>query len=609
MEQEQYGIDGYRKVLNILSLPLELLVYIVSYLPAIRDKVKLRYVSQRLRVVSETSTLWSEFKWPLFDPREERSLMKVSKACGEHIKVMSFPDHVTPSLLLKMLGHCSKLKWLSLPAETEIDSEQLRIAVQHMKNLEKLEVQLSTDINPLLLIDGLKELTVHVAEKHHSSCCQWLQEWMKRDFVPYHLNLIANLDYEIEREFLQSLLQWNITPLVDYTSYFKYYKSYGSPLNLYPPIPEYQLVFGQTVILPLVRPSNFGIFLDWDMVMLTDCICDGKTVCKADTGVYNFFQNVVLNKVINNFNCVTEFNFAYSETLQSGNLEQVAIACPNIQRLNLESNFHCLYPLRGLYLIAHHCRDLCGLNLKYILVKDIESQLGLWDILSSMSLTHLVVDVCVMHSEIYEQQMIALFEKCFTLQALELQCSYDEEFCDVCAHEEIRWSMLSHFPSLKYCNLPGNHPYLIQDIISGCKQLTVFLCHPVLSLLISPVFTTSLQQIYISSYDTNIPDIFMETVSAHGGLVDVILAVNSITIHGIVLLIRNSRELLSVAIHASNVIYKYGWNEITKEDNLKDSLQKRFPDRKLFHVGSFTFQEFYEGLAKTDLLPLWSSNP
>jgi len=599
--------DNPGKSVNILSLPVELLVYIISFLPTIRDTIKLRYVSQRLRVVSETPTLWSEFIWPLFDLREERSAQSVLKACGGHIKRMAFTDHVWPSTLFEMLSHCSKVTHLSLPAETELDSEQLRIAVQQMKNLVKLEMQLSSDIKPLLLIGGLKELTVHVPEQYHSLCSQWLQEWMKKSFVPCHLNLIADFDYELERVFLQSLLQWNFTPLVGYTSYFKHYSKLKSPLSLYPPIPDYQLVFDQTVILPFVKPSSFGIFLDWDMVTLTDCICDGKVVCKANTGVYNFFQNVVLNKVSDSLNCVTEFNFAYSETLQSGNLEQVAVACPNLQRLNLESNYDCLRPLRGLRMIANCCHDLRGLSIKCISVLDIESQLGLWEIVSSMSLTDLVADVCILHSNSDDAQLIGFFQKCSTLQALQFESFYDEEVCSVCIHAEVEWSSLSHFSSLKYCNMPGHHPSIVQDVISGCKELEVFRCEPIVSLLISSVFTSSLQQIYIQSHSTNIPDIFMETISVHGRLLHVALLVNSLTIQGIIILIRNSPELLTFAIAASSIVFnKFGWNEITEKDNLRDSLQKRFPDRKLFRVGKFTVEHgFFDILARTDLVPLW----
>jgi len=591
-----------------LRLPVELLVYIISFLPTIRDLVKLRYVCQRLRVASETPTLWCEFMWPLFDPQEENSAKSVLKACGAHIKRMAFPDHVRPSTLFEMLSHCSKITQLFLPVETELDSEQLRTAVRHMKNLEKLEMQLCSDIKPLLHIRELNDLTVHVPQQYHSLCSQWLLEWMKKSFVPCHLNLVADFGYEMEGVFLQSLLQWNFTPLVGKTSYFKHYTKLRSPLNLYPPIPVFQLVIGQTIVLPLVKPSSFGIFLDWDMATLTDCIFDGKVVCKADTGVYNFFRDAVLNKVvIDNLNCVTEFNFAYSETLQSGNLEQVAVACPNLQRLNLENNVDCLHPLKGLRMIASNCCNLRGLSVRCISVTYIESQLGLWDIVSRMRLTDLVADVCVLQSNSNDVQLIGFFQKCSTLQALQLESFYDDDICGVCAHGEVKWSMLSHFPSLKYCYLPGNHPYLVQDIISSCKELAVLRCEPNVSLLISSAFTSSLQQLYIQSHDTNIPDMFMETVSAHGRLLHVVLLVNSISIQGIIILIRNSPELLSLAISASNIMFhKYGYPEITEKDNLRDSLQKKFPNRKLFRVGKFTVGHgFSEILTKTDLLPLW----
>ena len=71
---------------DILRLPVELLVYIVSFLPTVRGKVKLRYVSRTLQVVSETPSLWSEFVWPLYDRREEHSVMNVLKTCGDYIK-------------------------------------------------------------------------------------------------------------------------------------------------------------------------------------------------------------------------------------------------------------------------------------------------------------------------------------------------------------------------------------------------------------------------------------------------------------------------------------------------------------------------------------------
>ena len=49
------------KFINILSLPVEIVVYIISFLPMARDVVKLQYVSTTLRAVSKTPSLWSEY--------------------------------------------------------------------------------------------------------------------------------------------------------------------------------------------------------------------------------------------------------------------------------------------------------------------------------------------------------------------------------------------------------------------------------------------------------------------------------------------------------------------------------------------------------------------
>ena len=39
---------------------------------------------------------------------------------------------------------------------------------------------------------------------------------------------------------------------------------------------------GETATLPFVKDSEFGIFLDQDILVLTDCICGGKQMCKAE---------------------------------------------------------------------------------------------------------------------------------------------------------------------------------------------------------------------------------------------------------------------------------------------------------------------------------------
>ena len=602
---------------NILNLPVELLIYIISYLPTVDDKMKLRYVSRKLRlVVNETPSLWSEFVLPLYDRRQERSVMNVLRACGDYIKRLALPDHVKTPTLFQMLSHCSNITSLCLSPAAKLDSVELRIALQYTDHLENLEVQLSTNIKPLLQIVELKDLTVHVPIEHHSLCAPWVQEWMRNKFIPYNLNLVTEMfDIEVEAQFIESFLQWNFTPLTDYTSCFKlYYDMRIPPLNLFPSLPQFQVEFGQAAILPFVKPSRFGILgLSWDIFALTDCVNDSKKVYIMESGslsvmdVFHRNNSIVLNKVVDNLSFVTEFSFAYSESVKPGHLEQLALACPNLQRLNLQNNFDCLTNLKGLRTIACHCRELCGLNFKYIPVTLVENHLQFWEILSGMKLTHLVIDVCVFYpltenSTSYDEQLCGFFQKCACLQALQLESFYDDAICEKCANSTVKWSMLSYFTVLTYCRMAGNHPDVMQDIITKCEMLRIFQCDSNVCLTISSVSTTILQQLSISADLTNVPDVFMQTVSAHGGLVHFALAANSVTLEGINTVITNSPKLLTVHIWSRELVYN---DRVSSKEELREDLQKRFPSRKLFTVGSFNFANFYKDIPGTDMFPLW----
>jgi len=116
-------------------------------------------------------------------------------------------------------------------------------------------------------------------------------------------------------------------------------------------------------------------------------------ICEAKSASYHVHRIFLHSDV--NLKCVTELSFAAcSETVQSGLLEQLAIACPNLQCLNLMNNYACLRNLKGVCTIGTHCHDLCGLYLKHISIVGIESHMVLRQILSVMKLMHLVMDVC-----------------------------------------------------------------------------------------------------------------------------------------------------------------------------------------------------------------------
>ena len=73
---------------------------------------------------------------------------------------------------------------------------------------------------------------------------------------------------------------------------------------------------------------------------------------------------------------ITEFNFASAggATCLSGHLEQLAIACPSLQRLSLENNCDCLRSLNDLCKVESLCHDLRGLNLKNTPVTSMKKQ-------------------------------------------------------------------------------------------------------------------------------------------------------------------------------------------------------------------------------------------
>jgi len=99
---------------NLLTLPVELIVYILSFLSCASDLVKLRYVSRTLRGACETPSLWRQFIWLHFHASEYHCVKSALKSYGQHIKNLSFPHHVTPYKLTPMLKQCSNLVKLQI---------------------------------------------------------------------------------------------------------------------------------------------------------------------------------------------------------------------------------------------------------------------------------------------------------------------------------------------------------------------------------------------------------------------------------------------------------------------------------------------------------------
>jgi len=126
--------------------------------------------------------------------------------------------------------------------------------------------------------------------------------------------------------------------------------------------------------------------LEEDLLSLTSRLTyDGKTVHKvtlaplSESSVESHF-----NSDITDLKFVTHFDASYCKSVHCGHLEQLALACPNLEELNLKGNVNCLRCLQGLHTLASCCANLHGLNLLGISMTAAESRVQLWEILASL---------------------------------------------------------------------------------------------------------------------------------------------------------------------------------------------------------------------------------
>ena len=392
--------------INLLTLPTELLVYIISFLSTLRDRVKLRYVSRWLRcVIERTPSLWKEFVWPYYDSREECSVKEVLKVCGQHIKILSFPICRTPLTLLGMLQYCSSnVQHLSLlSAELDPDEQLFRNTVLGCLQTLELKVDyLYYNFKQLLLNTGqLRELKIHFYGLGQSPITELLKHWKELEFMP---TSIAKYGTEYSIETLAGIAVRLMTIPTGTTAKFRAFKkSRKVPFNFSPILPYFQLHFegSDQVTIPCVKLSDCGILgLEHDLGIITDCQYGGKTMCMVQYYYIAYTIKCSKSRLIARYgslSCATHFDLSECSSLQSGHLKQITIACPNLQRLDLQGCRHCLASLHGLRAIASHCYYLQGLNLLNIPV--LKDHILLWEILSDMKLTHLGINFSTFGSE------------------------------------------------------------------------------------------------------------------------------------------------------------------------------------------------------------------
>jgi len=452
---------------NILSLPTELLVLILSFLTA-RDLAIIRGVSRKLRIASEAPSLWKTFVWPFYYTKNEYCVNNLLQLFGCQVKRLMFPHHVTAPnlLLLNVLNYCSNVTHLGLPT-INLSLDQLEKVLQGLRNLQSLEIKWVVDISELLAIVGnLKELTIKlwITDLDLGFVQHWVDNWISLRYVPQNLNIVVTNScyFKSYKDALwKSWLSINPKSPPDCSGHLKLYSTLKVPLNFFPLLPKFQLNFGQAVTSSFVKASNVGLEgLADDILLVTDCVHGGKVTSEEPL----VDVSCILIHNIDNLDFVIAFAMC-DNLFSSEHLKQLAVVCPNLQRLNLGHSKNCLKSLNGLHFVANFCQNLQGLNLLGVTVEEVENQIRLWEILSDMKLTHLAVELCVLiPSANNEQKLISLFQKCTNLQALEVH-----DF----KHAIRNMSIMSHFPSLIHCIISSAYDCAtdLTDILTTCKYL------------------------------------------------------------------------------------------------------------------------------------------
>ena len=638
---------------TLRTLPVEVLVYIFSFLSTC-DIVRIRCVSKTLRSVGEIPSLWENFMWPRYAPRDDILLKSVLKMVGKHIKRFHLAHHIAPAKLQVMLKFCKNVVHLSLPSFNYKDVEKLEKIVHSMGCVQILDFLVPVSIflkfkedafirQCFMLSYNLKELSLHFEQStiwFSISMQKWFEEWANSNYVPRKLNIIVDRTLIMEDDPFMHSLQLCVPILGNKTLQKSLESKDTAWVNIFfktladfsLTIPFIQLqVTDSSVVLSSVRASKYGILgLDDDALHLTEGSYRGKKVHKA---LLTGTNNEYIDTSVTSLSSATYFDASYCKVLHPGHLEQLSIACPNLQRLDLTRNSDCLNNLQGLRSLADNCKSLQGLSLREIHMHHSEHGcIQLWEILCTMHLTHLAIEMCMINiygsrggmllasaardcnAGVKREKLIHMFQRYSSLQVLEVGTqqaeqqlqTYESYACYIPSDNELL--LLTNFPSITYymlCSLPSNNCRLTLKRIFGQKYLRrLFLSKTVsgkLSLSLEG-HCSSLQQLYIHSLDTVPTETFIDAVCSHGGLEHVILFFKSLTAESIEKMIEHSFNLVTFRVYLDS--YEALTSIVTA------TIKTRFSKRKLFNGGSFDIQlsfantELNKG---TNLLSMWDS--
>ena len=182
--------------------------------------------------------------------------------------------------------------------------------------------------------------------------------WIKRqgDNLPSVINVFApEIGGLVQDQLIQFWLTWSGSKLPSFE--VALYDIRRVPISLYPSIPLMKFQFGPSATPPLIKLTDHGILgLQYDTFPFTDHYDEVRHSMTAQRYYLNAVKEQHYN-CMSNLHSVSNVDFSFID-IYPGHLEQLAIACPNLERVNLMYATKCLQSVKGLHAIADRCKNL-----------------------------------------------------------------------------------------------------------------------------------------------------------------------------------------------------------------------------------------------------------